>query len=36
MNYYYVDIKSDKITQKLAAQIFNEITSQGRVRSLIL
>ena len=33
MNYYYVYIKSDKITQKLAAQIFNEIASQGRVRS---
>lgn len=32
MNYYSVKINSDQITQKLAAQIFNEITAQGLVR----
>lgn len=32
MNYYSVNIKSDKITQELATQIFKEITSQGLVR----
>ena len=32
-NYYYVTIKSDKVTQEVANEIFNVISEKNRVRS---
>ena len=32
-NYYYVTIKSDKMTQEIANEIFNAISEKNRVRS---
>lgn len=32
-NYYYVTIKSDKMTQEVANQIFQEIATKNKIRS---
>lgn len=31
-NYYYVDIKSEKMNQDIANEIFNEISSKNKIR----
>ena len=31
-NYYYITIKSDKMTQDIAAEIFNTLIKKSRVR----
>lgn len=31
-NYYYTTIKSDKMTQKIAAEIFNKLAEERKVR----
>ena len=32
-NYYYVTIKSDKMTQEVANQIFQEMATKNKIRS---
>lgn len=31
-NYYYTTIKSDKMTQKIAAEIFNKLAEERKIR----